>query len=170
MKNTKCCKKKLTQLIRKSANEKQIKKYMDNLFPMFGGFPSFIGRTLVAPPVQPQEEKKEEKKPEKRSEPRKSVPHVEMNFPGRINDEPIYHATLGLFGLDMNDVSPIDRNQLTEIIKMTAQKLGTTDTTKILSFIKREARSFSGENKFREFYRTLLLSQKPEKRKNPWGR
>lgn len=117
-------------------------------------------------PVEEKEEVKEEKKTEKRSVPK--VSRIEVNFQGRIADEPIYHATLGLFGLDPDEVSPIDRNQIGEIIKLVAQKLGTIDRKRILSFVSRESHSLSGSNKFREMYRNLLLGQESEKRKSPW--
>lgn len=156
---------------------------MDNFFPMFGGFPPLVGRIPLAypSPVQQQqavtpelvnekEDKKEvEKKPEKRSAPKK-VPDIQVGFQGRALDAPIFHQAADIFGLVPGDLAPVDRNKLQGLIELAAEKLGTIDTTKILSFIRRESHKYPGENRFREMHMILCMGQKPTVRKSPWGK
>ncbi len=145
---------------------------MDNGFPTLGSFPPFIGRVPEVQKPPEVEEKPVEKNPVKKEvqqESKEKTPEIELRFNGPITAEPIYHAVLGIFG-QTSDISPVDRNTFTEIIRLTAQKIGSADTANIFNFIRREAHKYSGESKYREFYRVLLMDQKPIKQENPWGK
>lgn len=151
---------------------------MDNQYPTFGGFPPFIGRTPFAyPPVQqqavtpePVNEKEEKKEVEKKRSTPKKVPQIRAGFSGPAIDTPIFHVASNVFGLEPTELGAIARNQIQKIIELVAEKLGTDNQQKILSFIRRESHGLSGPNKFREMYRTLVFIKSPEKKKSPWGK
>lgn len=144
-----------------------------NGYPVFGGFrpyPSPVQQQAVTPePEKEKEEKKEKKEEPKRSAPKK-VPQINVGFSGPAIDTPIFHATANVFGLEPTKLGAVDRNQLQGIIELVAEKLGTLDEQKILNFIRRESHGLSGENRFREMYRTLVFIKSPEKKKSPWGK
>lgn len=95
-------------------------------------------------------------------------PTIVFDFQGRAKDAPVYLEACDIFGLAAEDVHPLDRNEISEIIKFVARKLGTTDAGKILHFISTQSHKYSGNHRFREMYRMMVLGQEPTKKESPW--
>lgn len=112
------------------------------------------------PPVSVNKEKPESKK--KPPEPKKPSHHKAVQKPkpegnfqilGEYRAEPAVQAASRLFGLDLSNVVTRDLNTLSELVEMTAAKLGTTDTNKILKFLSKSIR----ESKNVERYNGISL-------------
>lgn len=122
-------------------------------------FPAPQESQVVAPVKKPQVHKPTREQPKTETkeakEPKESIHY---GFVGRAVDEPIFHATMDIFGVDPEYVSQVDRNTLQEIVELTAERLRTVDEQKILSFISKESRKYQGPYSFRALRRMLALS------------
>ncbi len=132
------------------------------MFQQRQGAPFQLGGVLQenAPPVSVNKEKPEPKK--KPPEPKKPSHHKAVQKPkpegnfqilGEYRAEPAVQAASRLFGLDLSNVVTRDLNTLSELVEMTAAKLGTTDTNKILKFLSKSIR----ESKNVERYNGISL-------------
>ncbi len=125
------------------------------------------------PPVSVNKEKPESKKkppePKKPSRPHKVSQKPKVNgtlqFIGEYRAEPLVQAASRMFGLDLASTATNDLNTLSKLVEMSANKIGTTDTNKILKFLSksiRESKSlerWSGLSLLRSLYAQWKLAK-----------
>lgn len=109
-------------------------------------------KKIVHVKPKPKKEVRETTKP-KEKEP------VNFDFVGRAVDSPLFHEAAAIFGKEAEDLSSTDRNAITEVVQLTAERLGTTDAYKILNYISKESHQYPGSFNFREMRAMLRFKR-----------